>query len=94
MLGVGTAMEGLVSAATVEDLEREEGAASKTCLPLKNLKGLKTVLLVLSLVFESLITALEVPVCYWVQGLAEEGLHREDKTCCTVVILTPLLQDH
>lgn len=57
-------MAGLVSAATVEDVEQEEGAASKTHLPLKYLKGLKNGLLVLSLIFESLITVLEVPVCY------------------------------
>lgn len=61
---MGAAMAGLLSEATVEDLEQEEGAASKAHLPLKNLEGLKTVLLVLSLIFESLITVLEVPVCY------------------------------
>lgn len=53
----GAAMAGLVSAATMEVLQQEEGA-SKTHLPLKNLKGLKTVLLVLSVILE--ITVLEV----------------------------------
>lgn len=63
MLGVAAAMAGLVSAAAVENLKQEEGAASKAHLPPQNLKVLTTGLLVLSLIFGSLITALEVPVC-------------------------------
>lgn len=63
VLGVAAAMAGLVSAADVENLKQEEGAASKAHLPPQNLKVLATGLLVLSLIFKSLITALEVPVC-------------------------------